>query len=91
MQGKNLAVRWGGEEFLLLFPECNGDEAYVVIEQIRRRIKETAMQKDDLSIHVTMTFGLAEYDFFNGLGSTLKEADEKLYIGKEKGRDTIIF
>ena len=91
MQGKNLAARWGGEEFLLLFPECNGDEAYVVIEQIRRRIKETAMQKDDLSIHVTMTFGLAEYDFFNGLGSTLKEADEKLYIGKEKGRDTIIF
>ncbi len=91
MQGKNLTARWGGEEFLLLFPECNGDEAYVTVEKIRRRIKETKMQKDDLSITVTMTFGLAEYDFFNGLGATLKEADEKLYIGKEKGRDIIIF
>lgn len=91
MQGKNLAARWGGEEFLLLFPECNGDEAYVIVEQIRRRIKETKVQKDDLSIGITVTFGLAEYDFFNGLGATLKEADEKLYIGKEKGRDIIIF
>lgn len=91
MQGKNMAARWGGEEFLLLFPECNGDEAYIIIEQIRHRIKETQMQKNDLKISVTMTFGLAEYDYFNGLGATLQEADEKLYIGKEKGRDIIIF
>lgn len=90
-QSGNFAARWGGEEFLLLFPRCNGDEAYVKLEQIRRKIKEMKICKEDLTISITMTFGLAEYDFFNGLEATIKEADQKLYMGKEKGRDTIIF
>lgn len=85
------AARWGGEEFLLLFPGCNGDNACVKIEQIRRKIKEMRIKKGDIEISVTMTFGIAEYDYINGLTSTIKEADEKLYLGKEKGRDIIIF
>ena len=91
MQGKNLAARWGGEEFLLLFPESNGDETYIIVEQIRQRIKDTKIQNKEKTINVSMTFGLAEYDFVNGLDATLKEADEKLYIGKENGRDIVIF
>lgn len=90
MQGRNLSARWGGEEFLLLFPECNGDEAYIRIEQIRRRIKDTKIGLNGQEIGVTMTFGVAEYDFSGKLEPTLKEADERLYIGKEKGRDIII-
>ena len=90
-KGNHLAARWGGEEFLLVFPECNGDDAYVKLETIRKKIKEAKVEKDGRQIGVTMTFGLTEYDFQNGLESTLKEADEKLYIGKEKGRDIIIF
>ena len=38
-----------------------------------------------------MTFGIAEYDYINGLTSRIKEADENLYLGKERGRDIIIF
>ena len=91
IQGNNFVARWGGEEFLLVFPQCNGDEAYIVLEQIRKKIKEIEIKKDDLVFGVTMTFGIAEYDFQQGLNATIKEADEKLYIGKEKGRDIIIF
>ena len=91
MQGRNLVARWGGEEFLLVFPECNGDEAYIKIENIHKKIKALRFGKDEMKFGVTMTFGLAEYDFQQGLNATIKEADEKLYIGKEKGRDTIIF
>lgn len=85
------AARWGGEEFLLLFPGYNGDNACQKIEQIRRKIKEMRIKKGEIEIGVTMTFGIAEYDYINGLTSTIKEADEKLYIGKERGRDIIIF
>jgi len=91
MQGKGIVARWGGEEFLLVFSDCNGDEAYIEVEEIRRKIKEAVIKNAEQSIQVTMTFGVAEYDMFNGLDVTLKEADEKLYIGKEKGRDIIIF
>ncbi len=85
------AARWGGEEFLLLFPKCNGDNACIKIEQIRRKIKEMRIKKNEIEIGVTMTFGIAEYDYINGLTATIKEADEKLYLGKERGRDIIIF
>lgn len=89
---KNIfAARWGGEEFLLVFPDCNGDEAYIELEQIRRKIKDMKICKGDLTVSITMTFGLAEYDFFNGLEATIKEADQKLYMGKERGRDVIIY
>lgn len=91
VQNRDFAARWGGEEFLLLFPQCNGDEAYVKLEKIRRKIKDMRVCKGDLSVGITMTFGLADYDFYRGLEATIKEADQKLYMGKEKGRDIIIF
>ena len=91
MQGKDMAARWGGEEFLLLFPDLNGDEAYIRLEQIRKRIKDTVVELNGQKVSVTMTYGLAEYDFAGGIDGTIKEADEKLYMGKEKGRDIIIF
>lgn len=91
IQKGNFAVRWGGEEFLLLFPDCNGDDAYVKLEKIRSEIKKLQFQTGDITFGITMTYGLAEYDFINGLKATIKEADEKLYAGKERGRDRIIY
>ena len=91
MKKEGFVARWGGEEFLLIFPDCNGDDACAKVEQIRKKIKEMKIKKDDIEVSVTMTFGLAEYDYNNGLTATLKDADEKLYIGKNGGRDKIVF
>jgi PleD family two-component response regulator len=46
-------------------------------------------EKEDIG--VTMTFGLTEYDFNSDLDLAIKEADKKLYLGKEQGRDRIIY
>lgn len=91
MTGKNFVARWGGEEFLLLFPDTNGDNAYMKLVHIKRRIKDMRVQKDDIEIKVTMTFGLAEHDYSMKVDDTIKEADRKLYQGKEQGRDRIIY
>lgn len=91
MKEKTFAARWGGEEFLLLFPGCNGDNAYMELEKIRRKIKEMKVKTEKEDIGVTMTFGLTEYDFNSDLDLAIKEADKKLYIGKEQGRDRIIY
>lgn len=91
VHGKEISARWGGEEFLLLFPESNGDEAFIMLADIQTKIRETVIEKEDVKISVTMTYGLAEYDFINGLESTIKEADSKLYMGKNSGRDKIVF
>ncbi len=91
VKGSNLAARWGGEEFLLLFSGCNGDEACIDLERIKRKIKAMRIKKDGHEVGVTMTYGLAEYDFSGDVESTLKEADTKLYQGKEAGRDRIVY
>lgn len=91
MSGKDFVARWGGEEFLLLFPGCNGDDAYVKLESIRRKIKDMRIRKDDIEIGITMTFGLAEHDYSKKADDTIKAADRKLYQGKEQGRDRIVY
>lgn len=91
VHGKEISARWGGEEFLLLFPGSNGDEAFVMLTDIQTKIRQTSIEKEAVKISVTMTYGLAEYDFINGLKSTIKEADDKLYMGKNSGRDKIVF
>lgn len=88
---RSIAARWGGEEFLLVFPDCNGDDAYLILERLREKIKNTVVNKEDIQVSVTMTFGLTEYDFMNGLEATIKDADKKLYMGKNSGRDKIVF
>lgn len=83
--------RWGGEEFLLIFPKLNGDEANIALEAFRRKIKAIVFDGGSATFSVSLTFGLVEYDFSSDMDTLIKQADEKLYIGKESGRDRIIF
>lgn len=83
--------RWGGEEFLLIFPRLNGDEAIIALETLRQKIKEIVFDGGMETFSVTLTYGVVEYDYRSDITTLLKEADEKLYLGKESGRDRIIF
>lgn len=83
--------RWGGEEFLLIFPHSNGDEAKVELDTLRRNIKTIIFDGGSETFSVSLTYGLVEYDFHSDITTLLKEADEKLYLGKEGGRDRIVF
>ncbi|MDE6846280.1 MAG: GGDEF domain-containing protein [Lachnospiraceae bacterium] len=83
--------RWGGEEFLLIFPISNGDEAHIFLETLRQKVKAIDFDGGSENFSVSLTFGLVEYDFHSDLTTILKQADEKLYLGKESGRDRIIF
>ena len=91
MKGKGYAGRWGGEEFMLVFPKLNGDEACVMIYSIQDLIRKTVVVHDDVELKVTLTYGLTEYDFHSPINQNIKEADDKLYTGKMKGRNTLIY
>ena len=88
---RNMAIRWGGEEFLLIFKGINGENAYPIVEMIRSKIKNKKLMYEDTEVSVTMTFGLAEYGYSESLTELLKNADEKLYQGKESGRNRVIY
>ena len=86
-----LVSRWGGEEFLVVFTGKNGDEAFAILEDLRGEIEKKTIHAGEQEIHVTMTFGLTEYDFSGDTEAAIKEADEKLYIGKTGGRNRVVY
>lgn len=90
-RGIGAVARWGGEEFLFLFENMNGDEAWTALSGIQRNLNKLEIPYGEQVLHVTMTFGLSEYDFKRSLDENIKLADDKLYQGKEGGRDRIIY
>lgn len=91
MEGKGEVCRWGGEEFLFVFTEHNPDNVFVYLNDLRHTIKHTRFTFNDININVTMTFGLEEFSPNHGIDATIKAADEKLYLGKESGRDKVVY
>ncbi|BBN80073.1 GGDEF domain-containing protein [Pseudoalteromonas sp. A25] len=83
----DIAVRWGGEEFLLVFPNCSQSQAQKHLEIIRQAIE--AMTFAQGSLQVTMSFGLALWQAQSDFEEVLKQADIALYKSKHKGRNTI--
>jgi diguanylate cyclase (GGDEF)-like protein len=86
-----LVSRWGGEEFLIVFVDLNGDDAYVKLSHLRETVKDIRLSHINDEVKVTMTYGLTEYDTSKSFEENIKEADEKLYMGKQDGRDKIVY
>ncbi len=91
IEGKGQICRFGGEEFLLYFPDRNGDEAAVILKEFILMLERTPFEWQGKKLQISMTFGVEEYDFHSDLESLLKKADEKLYLGKEQGRNQVVF
>lgn len=83
--------RWGGEEFLFVFYGKNGDAAYDALREIYNEIHRLTVSYENEEIRITVTFGLEEYDKNDGMEAAIRRADEKLYQGKESGRDKIVY
>jgi diguanylate cyclase (GGDEF)-like protein len=88
---KGIVSRWGGEEFLFVLPRLNGDEALAFLDELRHMVKKKDFVFGGKTIKVTMTFGVEEFSEHTGVEKTIAEADKKLYIGKQSGRDRVVF
>lgn len=91
MAGKGKVGRWGGEEFLFLFENADGEKTYSYMEELLEWIRNAEFRYEENKVQLTMTFGVMEYDSDRGVDGTIIEADRKLYQGKESGRNKIVF
>ena len=82
--------RWGGEEFCFFLPGMNLDEAGSVMNDLCFRAEKLKLKYGVHEFSVTMTFGVEEYDFSSPLEALLEAADEKLYMGKNAGRNRVV-
>lgn len=90
IDAKGAAVRWGGEEFLFILTGMNGDEAYVEMERLCRKIAGLTIPTSEADLHVTMTFGIEELGREHTMEDVLEAADRKLYMGKARGRNQVV-
>lgn len=86
---KGYAVRWGGEEFLLVFENHTTQETLSCLKQLQAELRNYKHVVEENEIYVTMTFGIA-CDASLSIEELLELADNKLYEGKTNGRDCII-
>lgn len=88
--GDCIIARWGGEEFLILMKQ---DEASAgrTAEHMRERIASESIHTDsDLPIHVTVTVGLSQRAEGRSIDEWTKDIDEKLYVGKNSGKNRVV-
>jgi diguanylate cyclase (GGDEF)-like protein len=83
----DVVCRWGGEEFMLLFPEASTKDAVMAIERLRRSVADHAVMLDEHGLEVTMTFGAAPVG--EDLKAAIQAADRALYQGKAAGRNRV--
>ncbi|WP_150467077.1 sensor domain-containing diguanylate cyclase [Francisella sp. SYW-9] len=87
----DLAVRFGGEEFIIFLPDTNKNDAKNVAERIRLKVQEQKLIIDDQSIDYTISCGIAANDNLS-VNQTIKAADKALYQAKSQGRNrSVVF
>ncbi len=87
---QDFVSRWGGEEFLIFFPQTDIGEVGIIAERIRDTIEKTDFTYNDINVKVTISFGCSNYDRVMPLKQCIKYADERLYKAKESGKNVII-
>ncbi|MCR4749290.1 MAG: diguanylate cyclase [Lachnospiraceae bacterium] len=89
MLGKGFAVRWGGEEFLIIFEDADLGKALTQLRTLRQKVLDHVLEYEGEKLSVTMTFGLTQGDT-RDIEDIIKDADELLYLGKQNGRNRIV-
>ncbi len=85
VRATDYVIRWGGEEFLIIMPGCDSEQAVRIAEKIREKAEnsENGICKTTISIGVTLYEGGNYQD-------TMKKADEAMYQAKMAGRNRVV-
>lgn len=93
VRGFDLVARLGGEEFVIVMPECRVKEAEGAGERLRNIVCGTPFEVPAAgrSLEITASFGLAQYQGWGDSADDLMaRADQALYEAKRSGRNRVI-
>ncbi len=100
-RAEHILVRWGGEEFLVIFPQVSIDAAVTLAENIRQQTSQagysvgaalSAVEADAASHQITVraSVGVAQWDGSESSVSLFARADRALMDAKTTGRDRVV-
>ena len=88
-RNSDIIARWGGEEFVILLPETNGEQATQLGERLRAKIAALRLGTLRSPIRLSASFGIADRTRHESLEQLINEADEWLYRAKQSGRNRV--
>jgi len=88
LRGGDILTRWGGDEFVFLFPGTPLAETIIILERIRKLIENNHFSE---ATRVTCSFGVVENKDASDLNSILLVADELMYAAKKSGGNCVVY
>lgn len=87
IRDKDFLTRWGGDEFIVLLPDTDANEADHIAARIQKNVR---LHDTDTEAAVTVSIGVAEYQPGEDVvESWIARADSAMYRAKQKGRNEI--
>lgn len=86
---QNKIGRWGGEEFVIIFPKITSETIFE-LDTIRELLSFTPFYYNGQVIHVSATYGISSSRNLPSAYDVLNDADAHLLIGKENGKNRLV-
>ncbi|MCA9604323.1 MAG: GGDEF domain-containing protein [Myxococcales bacterium] len=88
----DLVARFGGEEFVIIFPDTQLEQAMHAAERVRQAVADQTLEMPDGTAlpSVTISMGVAELELGESVPDLLKTADLAMYRAKQAGRNRVM-
>lgn len=87
---EDIIFRYGGEEFVILFPNTALADATVRAEAIRASVEKTPFNMQGEPVSISVSIGIAELQAQEDPEFLFSRADKHLYMAKESGRNKVV-
>ena len=90
VRDSDTVVRYGGEEFVAILPNCDAEGAFATAERVRLEVQRHAWQSYAPDLSISLSAGIATYRVGEQVPAWLDRADQALYQAKRGGRNQTV-
>jgi diguanylate cyclase len=90
LRPQDTLARHGGEEFILLYPETELDQAHIALVRLQRELTRTLFLFEDKKLLITFSAGVTGWNPGETLDQVLARADAAMYEAKETGKNKVV-
>ncbi|MHC8321852.1 sensor domain-containing diguanylate cyclase [Pseudomonas sp. GB2N2] len=87
LRHSDIVCRWGGEEFIVLLKDTDGETGLMIAEKIRHHVEQQRYAYNDHALQLTVSIGLTTLQPEDTLHTLLSRADHAMYRAKQSGRN----
>ena len=89
VRGSDVVFRYGGEEFVVLLPDTNQDEAAIIAERVRSSIESHTLAYGMSVLNITVSLGVSSLKETDNVKDFINRADAAMYKAKQRGRNQV--